>query len=96
MADRKVPTQVSATKFRSNLFGYLKQAKAGEEITIQHKGSAFRLISVPQSSKLERLTALPALKVIDGTWKEFVRSGGDLSKDMRKAWEEKWNRKLTR
>jgi prevent-host-death family protein len=96
MAERKVPTLVSATKFRSNLFDYLKQAKAGQEITVRHKGSAFRLISVPQGSKLERLAALPSVKVIDGTWKEFVRSGGDLSKDMRKAWEEKWNRKLTR
>jgi prevent-host-death family protein len=85
---------VSATQFRSNLFEYLKQAKAGEDVTVQHKGCSFRIVPVLQPSKLARLAALPPLDVIEGDWEEFVRCSEELSKDMQNAWQEKWDRRL--
>lgn len=90
----KKRSSVSATRFRAHLFDYLKQARAGREITVQHKDSSFRIVPVLQPSKLERLDALPHLDAINGTWEEFVEASEQLSGDLKKTWRKKWDRRL--
>jgi antitoxin (DNA-binding transcriptional repressor) of toxin-antitoxin stability system len=88
------PVSVSATRFRANLFDYLRQATAGSDVTIQHKNSSFRIVPIVQPSKMERLASLPPLDIGGGSRRDLERAGKRLADAMQRRWHDKWRRRL--
>ena len=73
--------KVTATKFRSNLFGYLDKVAQGETIAIQrYNQEVARLISPPKTDWRENIKVQPKLLVspeeiiqpIEDIWEDFI------------------------
>jgi hypothetical protein len=76
--------EVTATRFRRELFALMKEALQGTEVCVTYKGERLKLEPVKKpKSKLDRLTPMDIINP------GFV-DDGSLLKEMTQAWEEDW------
>jgi antitoxin (DNA-binding transcriptional repressor) of toxin-antitoxin stability system len=82
---------VSPTDFRKNLFQLIERALNGELIEIVHKNRTIRLTAIEPKSKMSRLTRRDTLNC---NVREFDRAARSQDEEMRREWEQKWERRL--
>ncbi len=82
---------VTATEFRKNLFQLVERALDGELIEIIHKNRTIRLTPTEPKSKLSRLVRRDTLNCSPDEFDEAVHAQ---DVEMRRQWEQKWQRRL--